>query len=87
MDKEHVVRIYNGILLSLKKYEKCQLQQHRWTRNYHTKWSKLKRERQISFEITNVWNLIKNDTEECANKTESDSKILKPQKGKCWLGQ
>ena len=37
------------------------------------------------YEITNVWNLIKNDTRELVNKTESDSKISEP-KGKCWGG-
>ena len=31
-------------------------------RDYHTKWGKSDRERQISYEITNIWNLIKNDT-------------------------
>ena len=28
-------------------------------RNYHTKYDKLGRERQISYEITNMWNLTK----------------------------
>ena len=48
------------------------------------------RERQISYEITNMWTLIKNDTKELVYKTETDSKISKPNvwllKGKCGVG-
>ena len=33
------------------------------------------RERQISYEISNMQNLIKNDTKEFIHKTETDSKI------------
>ena len=33
-------------------------------RDYHTKQSKSYRERQISYDITYTWNLIKNDTNE-----------------------
>ena len=39
-------------------------------RNYHTKWSKLKKERQIPYGITHVWNLKKNDTKELIYKIE-----------------
>ena len=35
------------------------------------------RERQISYEITNMWSLVKNGTEKLPDKTESDSKISK----------
>ena len=56
-------------------------------RDGHTRWCKSDRERQISYEITNMWNLIKNDTKELIHKAERDSKILKPNlslpKGKC----
>ena len=36
------------------------------------------RERQVSHEITNTWNLIRNDTKELIHKAETDTKILKP---------
>ena len=42
---------------------------------YHTKWSKSDGERQISYDITYMWNLIKNDTNELIYKTETDSQI------------
>ena len=32
--------------------------------DYHTKWSKSDRERQISYDNTYMWNLIKNDTKQ-----------------------
>ena len=34
-------------------------------------------ERQISYDITYMWNLIKNDINELFYKTETDSQILK----------
>ena len=40
--------------------------------DYHAKWSKSERERQISYDITYMWNL-KNDTNELIYKTETDS--------------
>ena len=43
-----------------------------WMRDYHTKWSKSVRERQISYDITYMWDL-KNDTNELIYKTETDS--------------
>ena len=42
------------------------------TRDYHTKWSKSERERQIPHDITYMWNL-KYDTNELIYKTETDS--------------
>ena len=42
------------------------------TRNYHTKWSKSDRERQISYDVTYRWNLKTNDTNELIYKTETD---------------
>ena len=39
-------------------------------RDYHTKWSKSGRERQISYDITYLWNL-KYDTNELIYKTET----------------
>ena len=41
-------------------------------RDYHPKWSKSNREKQISYDITYIWNL-KNDTNELIYKTGIDS--------------
>ena len=41
-------------------------------RDYHTKWSKSERERQIPYDITYMWNL-KYDTNALIYKTETDS--------------
>ena len=42
------------------------------TRDYHTKWSKSERERQMSYDITYMWNL-KTDTNELIYKTDTVS--------------
>ena len=73
MDKEEVVHVYNGILLSHKKEWNNVI----WSNMdgpgvYHTKWSKSDRERQISYDITYMWDL-KYDTNELIYKTEKDS--------------
>ena len=49
-------------------------------RDYHTKWSKS--DRQVSYDITYVWNL-KYDTNELIYKTEMDSQ--KTNSKKTWL--
>ena len=41
-------------------------------RDYHTKWRKSERERQIPYDITWMWNL-KYDTNELVYETETDS--------------
>ena len=41
-------------------------------RDYHTKWNKSDRERQIEYDNTYMWNL-KNNTNELIYKTETDS--------------
>ena len=41
-------------------------------RDYHTKWNKS--EKEISYDITYMWNLKKKDTNELIYKTEIDSK-------------
>ena len=47
-------------------------------RDYHTKWSKPDRERQLWYDITCEWNLKKkNDTNKFIYKTEIDSRIQK----------
>ena len=42
--------------------------------DYHTKWSKSERERQIPYGVTYMWNL-KYDTNQLIYKTETDSDI------------
>ena len=73
MDKEDVVHIYNGILLGHKKeWNNAICSNMDGPRDYHTKWSKSERERQISYDTTYMWNL-KYDTNELIYKTETDS--------------
>ena len=58
MDKD-VVNIYNGILLSHKKEQNNAICSNMdGPRDYHTEWSKSDKERQISYDITHMWNLI-----------------------------
>ena len=58
--KEDVVHIYNGILLSHKKeWNNTICSNMDGPRDYHTKWSKSDRERQILYDITYMWNLKK----------------------------
>ena len=60
MDKEGVVRIHNGILLSHKK-------KHIWVSSnevdepgaYYTEWSESEWERELSYSNTYIWNLEK----------------------------
>ena len=53
---------------------------HRWTCGWGIEcyFSKSDRDRQISCEITNMRNLMKNDAKELIHKMETDLKILKP---------
>ena len=47
-------------------------------RDYYTQWAKSARERQISYDITCMWNLKKKkDTNELIYKIETDSQTLK----------
>ena len=80
MDKEDVVHIYNGILLSHKKEQNNVICSNTdATRDYHTKWSKSERERQIPYDITYMWNL-KYDTNEITYKTnrltDTENKLM-----------
>ena len=69
MDKEAVVHIYNGIVLSHKKeWNNAICSNMNGSRDYHTKWSKSDRERQTSYDIAYKWNL-KNDTNELIYET------------------
>ena len=59
MEKEDVVHIYNGILLGHKKEGNNAICSNRdGLGDDHTKQRKSDRERQTSYEITNMWNLI-----------------------------
>ena len=54
---------YNGILLSHKKeWNHTICSNMNGPRDYHTKWSKSDRERQISYDIIYMWDLKKKDT-------------------------
>ena len=57
MNKEGVVHIYNGILLSHKKNVTANAicSNMDGPRDYHTKWSKSERARQISYNILYIW--------------------------------
>ena len=46
-------------------------------RDYHAKWSKSDREKQISYDIAYMWNLKENDTNEFIYKTEIDTDVEK----------
>ena len=73
MDKEDMVHIYNGILLSHKKeWNNAICNNMDGPRDYHTKGSKSERERQIPYDITYMWNL-KYNTNEPIYKTETDT--------------
>ena len=75
MDKD-VVHTYNGILLSHEKWNIAICSNIDGPRDYHTKSSKSKRERQIPYYITYMWNL-KYNTNEHIYKTERDSDLDK----------
>ena len=58
MNKEDVVHIYNGILLSHKKEQNNAICSNMDEPvDYHSKQSKSERERQIPYDITYIWNL------------------------------
>ena len=60
VDKENVVHIYNGILLShKKKWNNAISSNMNGARDYHTKWNKPDRERHLLYETTYMWNIIK----------------------------
>ena len=73
MEKEDVVHIHNGMLLSYKKeWNNAICNNMDGPRDYHTKWSKSERERQTPYDITYMWNL-KYDTKELIYERETDS--------------
>ena len=83
-EKWVVVHVYIGILLSHKKQIMPLLAT--WLDLEMITVSEV-RERQI-YDITHMWNLIRNYTREHIRTRETDSKFLKPNlwlpKGKCW---
>ena len=73
MDREVVVYIHNGILLSHKNdWNNAICNNMDGPRDYHTKWSKSEKERQIVYDIIYMWNL-KTDTNEHIYRTEIGS--------------
>ena len=69
MDKD-VVYIYNGILVSHEKERiNAIFSNMDGPREYHTKWNKSYRKRQILYDIIYMWNL-KNNTNEFFYKAE-----------------
>ena len=72
MDKADMVYIYNGILLGHKKWNNATCSNMGRPRDYHTKWNKSERERQVPYDITYMYN-PKCDTNELIYKTETVS--------------
>ena len=71
----HIIHTYiqNGMLLSHKKEWNNTIYSYKYgLRDYHAKWSKPNRERQISYDITYIWSL-KNGISELFHKTDIDS--------------
>ena len=76
MDKEDVVHIHNGILLSHKKNEMMPFAATWMDLQMIIEVKSVDRERQISYDTANMLNL-KSDTYELIYKLETDTQILK----------
>ena len=75
LDKEDVVWPYHGILLSDKnEWNNVVCNYRDGPRDFHTKWSKSERERQIPHDVTYTWNL-KYDINKLSYETETDSQM------------
>ena len=73
MNKEDMVHVYGGILLSHKQEGNNAICGNMdGPRDCHSEWSKSDRERRIPYDITYMWNL-KYDTNELTYKRETDS--------------
>ena len=68
-----MVHVYNGIVFSHKEWNNAICRNMDGTGDYHSEWSKSGRKRQILYDITYMWNLIKNDAKELIYKTETNS--------------
>ena len=72
-DKEDVVYIYNGMLLShQKEWNLAICNDMVGTRGYYAKRNKSVRERQIPYDFTHMWNLKNKTCERTNSKTETD---------------
>ena len=72
MTKEDVVYIHNEILLVHKNEQNNAICSNMDTTRDYIKWSESKREKQIPYEISYMWNL-KNGTTESIYETETES--------------
>ena len=76
MDKEDVLYVYNGILLShWKEWDNAICSNMNGPRDCYTEWSMSDREREILYDIPYMWNLKRNDTNELIYKIETDLEI------------
>ena len=74
MDKENMVHIFNGILLSHKKeWNNATCNNKDGPRDYHTKWSKSEGKDKNSVSL--ICGIYKYDTNEHTYETETDSQI------------
>jgi len=74
MSKEDVVHTCNGVLFGHKKewkYPVCSNMD--WSRDSHSEWSNW--EWQLSFDITSICNLKRNDTDKSIYRTEIESQM------------
>ena len=72
MDKQDVVNIYNGILLCHSKEGNNAICSNMdGPREYHTEWSKSDGEVGLSYDISYMWNLKRNDTSELTKQVET----------------
>ena len=67
------IHTHTGIFLSHKKWNNAIDSNMGGPRDYHIKWSKSERERQIPYDITYMWNL-KYDTNEPIYESETESR-------------
>ena len=71
MDKEGVVCMHSGILLSREtEWNNVICNNMAEPRSYQIKWSKSDGERQVPYNITYVWNLKKNNINELIDQTQ-----------------
>ena len=73
MDKEDVVHKYNEIILShYKEWNNVICSNMDGPRDCHAEWNKSHREREISHNITYMWNLKGNDTNELTKQKQTN---------------